>query len=411
MRQISFVFLWLLILIMPWEEMFAIPGLATMAKILGVFAFLFGLTSVVISGRVKFPLALVWLALFIGWCLASTQWALDPEAPLERAQTYVLLLTFVWLVCQLADNPKRLKSLMRAFVLGMVILLANMYLGYIGAGVPINSGDDEVRYTAVSANHNDLAIFCCLGILFAFYLITRREKTGFELPNWFYWGYIVAASLAIPLTGSRAGVVSGGIAGLVLLGRLRKVDWSIRLGFVVAVVFVAILVPRLVDRSTLDRIGEGTSSDTYKLRTNAWEYGLKAWAETPLVGVGAGCYRNTMVKQGQRKMVAHNAFVSVLVETGLVGFTLYFLFWTIVIRRAMLLPKADKYFWLGLLASFLPALLTGSTEYQKVWWFLGALVLCQTPQPSAADAKKRWIAPSLDRGPGLPLLSRRSHQP
>ena len=47
---------------------------------------------------------------------------------LQRTRTFVLLLTFVWLICQLANDTNRLKWLMRAFILGTAILIANLYL-------------------------------------------------------------------------------------------------------------------------------------------------------------------------------------------------------------------------------------------------------------------------------------------
>ncbi len=205
--------------------------------------------------------------------------------------------------------------------------------------------------------------------------------------------------------------MSLGVAGLVplgfvLFGRLRKINRKVRLGLVASAVFVAILIPVLVARSTINRIGEGMSGDTFRVRKDAWEHGLKAWVDSPFLGVGEGGYADVLGKQGERRLVAHNTVVGVLVENGLVGFTFYFLFWAIVIRRVLLMPKADRYFWLGLFACYLPHFLSGDVQYQKSWWLLGAMVLCQASQPSAADAKKRGIAPSVVPGLSLPRLVR-----
>ena len=369
MRSITFLFLWLLVFIMPWEGMFAIPGLTSTARIIGLAAFLSGVVSVLVSGRWRFPFALVWVALFSGWCAVSTQWSLNPDKALLRAQQYVLLLTFVWLVCKFADNPKRLKWLIRACLLGTTMIIVNQCLSYVHAGVALQSADEE-RFTAEAVDANVVATFCSLGILFAFYLITRREKTGFELPNWLYWGFIVAAALANLLTGSRGGAISLGIASLVLLARFWKVTWKARLGLIAAVALVVVLVPRLVSRSTFERIAEGTSAATFQSRVISWQTGLRAWSNTPVVGVGVGSYLDINRNAQERVIVAHNTVVSVLVESGLVGFTLYFLFWGFVIRRIMLFSKADRFFWFGLLAAYLPQFLAGSEEYSKLSWFL-----------------------------------------
>ena len=106
-------------------------------------------------------------------------------------------------------------------------------------------------------------------------------------------------------------------------------------------------------------------------------------------------------------MAAHNTFVSVLVESGLIGFTLYFLFWAVVFRRVLLMPKADRFFWLGVFACYLPIVLTGSMEYQKATWFLGALAFCQGAQHIAACTKNRgiYLAPQASVRPFRPRLS------
>ena len=248
MRSASFLFLWLLVLIMPWEDIFVIPELASFARILGMLSFLLGLAGTLFAGRLRLPLALVWAALFSAWCAISAEWAPDAEISLRRATTYLLLMTFVWLIYELVDNPKRLKALMRACMFGTTMMIFNMFLNYVHAGIPLNT-EEEVRYSAEGANPNGVAFFCSLSILFAFYLITRRERTGFELPNWFYWGFMVAAGLANLLTGSRAGAMSLGVAGLVLsgflfFGRLRKINRKVRIGLVVSAVFVAMLAVR-----------------------------------------------------------------------------------------------------------------------------------------------------------------------
>ena len=104
-----------------------------------------------------------------------------------------------------------------------------------------------------------------------------------------------------------------------------------------------------------------------------------------------------MEKQGYRKMVAHNTFVGVLVEGGLFGFVLYFMFWAIIFRRVLLLRKADRFYWLGLLACCLPIFLSGSMEYQKVSWFLGGVFLVRTAAANRALEKKKVIASPILR--------------
>ncbi len=384
MRQLTFVLLWILIFVIPWEGIFAIPGLTTASKVLGVLAFGSGLAGALLSGKFRFPLALIWPGLFSAWCAVSIQWAPSSEMALGRAQTYVLLLTLVWLICQFADTPKRLKWLMRAFVLGIALIVSNMYFGYLHAGVPVNNWD-LVRYTADATDANGFALFCNLGILFSFYLIRRREKTGFELPDFFYWGFIVAAGLAIPMSGSRTGILTGAIVGFVLLGMLKNLTWYARLGLVVSALFVAILVSQLLRSTTVARFSEGFGSYSFWERYDAWVSGIEAWTETPFLGVGAGSYYEITRVRGPRPMVAHNTFVGVLVESGVIGFVFYYAFWAIIFWRVMQFSSVDRYFWLSVFATFLPILVVG--QHGVPQGLVVAWRICPLPDATAKRSR------------------------
>ena len=110
-----------------------------------------------------------------------------------------------------------------------------------------------------------------------------------------------------------------------------------------------------------------------------------------------------MADRAQRAMPAHNTVISVLVEGGLIGFAFYFLFWGLVVRQVWVLPKADRFYWFGVLVLCLPLTLSTSSEYWKPLWFLGALVLCQAGYNKAVAANRRRI-PMLRPGVAVPPL-------
>ncbi len=76
-------------------------------------------------------------------------------------------------------------------------------------------------------------------------------------------------------------------------------------------------------------------------------------------------------------MLAHNTLVTVLVDTGLVGFGLYVAFWFLLLSALLSLPKMEKTFWLIVFASFSPSFFSGSAEHDKVLWLLCAMVLAR----------------------------------
>ncbi len=406
MHTISLFFLCLLVTIVPWEENFVIPGLVSAARILGLLAFALGILKVMIRGGLRTPpRAMIWFALFIVWCMLAASWSIDPEATFERATTYVLLFTFVWLIWEVADTPGRQRTLMRAFVVGTAVLVFNVYLNSVGHGVSFNDG--EGRATAQHANPNGVAIMCCMAIQFAFFLITRREKGKFELPDWFYWGFIAAAGIAIPMTGSRVGVITTLIVALaflpVLRQAMRRSGWRNAVMLLVIVAVIGIVVSRLASTALIERLAEGTKAHTVQTRVDAWKRGLRAWSETPLLGTGPGTYAFAGLVRGEIPLVAHNTFVGVLVEYGVVGFVLYFAFWVFPVRRISRIPGKDRFFWLVFLMSLLPSLMSGSQEYAKWWWLIGALILCAAANPMPTLSADRRFFGYPVRTPGTAL--------
>jgi O-antigen ligase len=106
-------------------------------------------------------------------------------------------------------------------------------------------------------------------------------------------------------------------------------------------------------------------------RTVIWREGFQAFTETPILGVGSNMYRsvNSVGK------VAHNSFLSVLVELGLVGFLLFGLILTIVVIQAWKQPKWERRLWITMLLVWTIGATTLTWEHRKTTWlFWGLLV-------------------------------------
>ncbi len=407
MHTIALSCLCLLAAIMPWEEYFLIPYVVSGARIVGLAALVLGVSKVVFTGRARMPpWPMLFFAMFIGWCLLAVTWSIDAEKTLIRAMTFVLLFTFVWLTWELADTSGRQRSIMRAFVIGTAILVFNVYLNQIGLGLKEAS---ETRATAESANPNGVAAACCIACQFALYLITHREKGRFELPNWLYWVFIAVAAIAIPMTGSRSGFLSALCAAIsfvpLLIKARHRSGWKNAAMLVVILAVIGVAVPRLVSKAILTRVTEGTESYTFQSRVDAWSRGLREWKKTPMLGVGPATYAIAGLASGERERAAHNTFVSVLVETGIIGSVLYFAFWLLVIRRVFRMPKAERFFWLVFFLSLLPLMVTGNDEASKSLWLIGALVLCHSASPRPAQLSgRRLVISSIPKfGPVVPV--------
>jgi O-antigen ligase len=118
----------------------------------------------------------------------------------------------------------------------------------------------------------------------------------------------IVALLIVPLTMTRLSPVRRGIAIALL--------W---ISGAIAVTYVPqTLMERLA--STTAEVEGGRLGGRWKI----WQAGLKAFAQKPIVGYGPSAFKRAIDPWLlQKNQVAHNSFLSVLVESGLVGLVLY----------------------------------------------------------------------------------------
>jgi O-antigen ligase len=114
------------------------------------------------------------------------------------------------------------------------------------------------------------------------------------------------------------------------------------------------------------------------------------FSKQPLLGVGSGALKTATFLGG----VAHNTFLSVLAELGLIGFTLFVGMLAIVAYQAAKQPKWLSGLWLSILAVWCIGAFTLTWEYRKPTWLFLSLVVI------SADLFRRGDC--LDEGPPLP---------
>jgi len=380
---LAFLALACLVFIVPWEGNFTIEGLETFSRIFGAAAFVFGIAAVAMTFSLKrLHRALVPLVLFVAWSSASALWSINRDATLDRSISYLLLLLFAWLIWQYGDSVSRQQWLMRTFIIGTGVALANMLLNYVLHG-DIHRGEDSARFTASGANPNSLAYSAVLSIVFAYYLLANSTQKPLGWLKPVYWGFIFVAGSAVFLTGSRSGALGLVIAVGLMLLTSRQTGWKQAMIFILCLAVISYMVIRFVPESLLARVQEVHTAKTFQDRMELWQTGLTQWTERPLQGSGSA------TNGGPGIEVAHNTFISILVDNGLIGLGLYLLFWILLLIAMLGLPKAERTLWLIVFASFSPAILSASAEHDKTLWFLCALVLAQ-----AASLRSRALRPA-----------------
>jgi O-antigen ligase len=273
-------------------------------------------------------------------------------------------------------------GLMEAYVLGAftasVRALLNFATGATAAQLKSAGGQnawEEGRYTVAGMNENDLGLILALSIPMAIYVLSRRRGVLYGVLGWTHLGICVVAIL---LTGSRGALLAAGTGMLMLplaFSRLPRWQKILSIGAAIAAgVAAAYIVPAETWRRLLS-FGEAISHGTLTHRTVIWSAGLEAFRDHALMGVGAGAYGAAIVRAVDISYVAHNTFLSVLVELGVAGMVVFLFLLAAMYLKALAMPRLERRLWTVLLLTWALGVSSLTWEYRKPTWLLFGLLV------------------------------------
>jgi O-antigen ligase len=354
------------------------------------------------------PPAFVFLLIsFVGWAAVSAVWAEDSAAALDATTRYLPNAMLFLIVFAGVRTREQLLWVVGSLVVGAVV--AAVY-GMVAGPPP----DDPGRVAIGNANETAASLVAG-GTLAAALVFALRGKPVLRLLT------TIAVPLcvfAVFLTLSRGGLVALGaslIAAIVVAGRRRGVVLGLAAAAVLAtVIYFGAFAPADARERVLDLEG-GTG------RTDIWTVGWRMVEDQPLRGVGAGNFPvasiHYLLEPGallrtdfivDNPKVAHNTYLNVLAELGVVGLALFLaiiafpLWWAARAvgfaaragdRQLEVLARAMVVVIVGLLA----ADFFGSRQYSKQLWLLLGLCPVLLQISRAELASRRAEAAAADR--------------
>lgn len=408
------VVLGLFVFLIPFDSI-AILGAEDHGRTLTYFAGAAAATTLVSVGFVSRrlippPRSSLWWIGFTLWSVATATWALRPTTSFEFLPTVLALLTlYVASSCFRYTDAELRKVTYLAIAGGCAAAVWTIYLFYQGARwTEVSPVRASLILGSRQTNPNVLAMSLLLPIALAFGYFLSYKRGFAKLAMLLA---LIVTTLGLLLTMSRGAIVAFIVLLFVYVRRLR-----VRLRIAMPIAVLAVLL-------SLMPVGFFTRFQTAAKtggagRLDIWTVGLSALKHYGVIGAGLNnfplAYTNYMGEAPHFKGAsrdAHNTFLNIGVESGVIGLFLF----VAAIRSSLrvrhqakpgtsdnLLLAAEAACW-----SMLAFGMFGTNLWNKAFWFSWTLLAAATQIASASEleANSTHILPIHSDG-----LSAKSYQ-
>jgi O-antigen ligase len=413
MANLAYACLWFFTFTIPWEATVMIPGLSagpsgsgTIGKLVGLVTAAIGLGAILARGQAR-RLALfhILAGCFVIWIGLGVGWSLDPAETTQNFKSVFQAAAIPWLIWELAGTPIRRERLFQAYVLGAYISAINLLLNW-QAGFAVRGTHGRLttvetgRYSVEGFNPNELGFLLVLALPLAWHLNLNHPNA---ILRWINRLYIPIGTVAVLLTGSRSSLIGAMLALSIVPLTLGRLSRGMRFGVLTLMIATLVAGAFVIPEKTLARLGttkDEIESGTLNERRVIWQAGSEAFLRHPIRGVGSGAFPAAVEPFLGYPKTAHNTFVSVLVEEGAVGMTLFSLMLLSIYFHVRSAPAEERRFLLVLLATLVIGLIPRAWEVNKPLWLMFGFLLA----PSATAVLARRARPVLAGG-RIPDLS------
>ena len=292
------------------------------------------------------PIVAAALGLFLGWATLSAAWAEDPGAAVGSASRYALNMVLFLIVFTAVRVERDLGHILIGFVLGSLFA--------VGYALVAPSAEDPGRLATAAHDPNELAAALISGSILAVGAVAFfRGSPALRLLGGFT---AVACVAGILLTASRGGLIALTVAllfAIVVAGRWRAplAIGAACLATASVIYFAGFAPPEVQERITEPVSGQ---SRVQEGRTTIWQVAWRSVEANPVQGLGSANFavssKHYLLEPGtlartdeiiDEPKVAHNSYLEILAELGIVG---AFLFGVVIIFAvASALTAARRY--------------------------------------------------------------------
>jgi len=158
-------------------------------------------------------------------------------------------------------------------------------------------------------------------------------------------GFVLALITTI-LTFSRGGLLAT-LVGIVITIAFFSVKTTVKFFFAVPIItwisyFTVLKVMQIDIYQIFIKRMESVGKDGGSGRIEIWNNGLSLFLNNPIQGIGLYNFRDYSADFFGEGIYMHNTFLEILVESGVIGSVLFFIFWALLFFRIMSIVWKDK---------------------------------------------------------------------
>jgi O-antigen ligase len=220
--------------------------------------------------------------------------------------------------------------------LSAVVKTSNTWFSYYADSPP------TLRMFSIFPDAHSFALFAIIGLIFIVYLLKEKK---------YFWIATILSFLALIFSGSRAVWLSAIVPFLVVVFLLIFKKQKIFKPFLVMLIIFALAFPvsSLISSLSYQGGGDGTLAFkraksiadmeelSVKSRMGIWKATTKSILKHPLLGVGIGNYPLVLgedIANAKKGASAHNLYLDVAAETGLLGLTALLLIFLEILKKS-----------------------------------------------------------------------------
>lgn len=354
------------------------------------------------------------LFLLLGYALLSCLWSQEPIVSLRRWIRLVLEIIVIVAAISERDRLMAVTKLLERYAVFALPLSIVLIKYFPDMAVRWDSTGNSAMWTGVTLHKNSLGVGLAASILyFVWKWVVRRDFTRWktDLLLCFLACYIMFNPEA---KGSSTSILSliPAVAVVLLLGWRRHRPTSIRPFFYLTILAVLILnlgAKALFGGGLLELVTQLSGRDmTFTGRTYIWQAVREEAGKNPIFGTGYGAFwiGSRLDRLHARYLVndiyqAHNGFLEIYANLGIIGLLLLIMFLITSFDRAIRSLHHDyslnsltvSYTVLFMLAEFFEASALTSNSFR---WIILLLLLIRMPEESLAPHLA--VAPALSSG-------------